>query len=58
MICVERFKIGLKRPLDRRSSLFLGYRREQRRSNVEGFDSNTDGFLFQLDVDIFGRGHK
>jgi hypothetical protein len=46
--------VGLRRPV--RPNLFLGgaYRSEDRRSNVDTFDTNADGFYFQLEWDIFG----
>jgi hypothetical protein len=46
--------VGLRRPV--RSNLFLSgaYRSEDRRSNVDTFDTNADGFYFQLEWDIFG----
>jgi Putative beta-barrel porin 2 len=47
--------VGLRRPIDRRMSAFAGYRWERRRSNIEPFENDTDGFVFQLDVDVFGR---
>ncbi|HEY7516187.1 MAG TPA: outer membrane beta-barrel protein, partial [Vicinamibacteria bacterium] len=47
--------VGLRRPIDRRMSAFAGYRWERRKSNVDPFENDTDGFLLQLDVDIFGR---
>jgi hypothetical protein len=47
--------VGLRRPLDRRTSAFAGYRWERRKSNVESFENDTDGLLIQLDVDFFGR---
>ncbi len=47
--------VGLRRPLDRRTSAFAGYRWERRRSNVEPFENDTDGLLLQIDVDVFGR---
>jgi hypothetical protein len=47
--------VGLRRPIDRRVSAFAGYRWERRRSNIAPFENDTDGFLLQLDVDIFGR---
>jgi hypothetical protein len=36
--------------------LFLSatYRRQERRSNLDAFDVNSDGFIFQLEWDIFG----
>ncbi len=47
--------VGLRRPIDRRISAFAGYRWERRRSNLKPFENDTDGFLLQLDVDVFGR---
>jgi hypothetical protein len=46
--------VGLRRPI--RQNLFLSgsYRSEDRRSNVDTFDSDADGFYFQLEWDIFG----
>ena len=46
--------VGLRRPV--RPNLFLigAYRSEDRRSNVDSFDTNSDGFYFQLEWDIFG----
>jgi hypothetical protein len=46
--------LGLRRPV--RPNLFLSgaYRSEDRRSNVDSFDTNADGFHFQLEWDIFG----
>jgi hypothetical protein len=45
---------SLRRPV--RQNLFLSgsYRSEDRRSNVNTFDSNADGFYIQLEWDIFG----
>ena len=45
---------GLRRPI--RQNLFLSgaYRSEDRRSNVDTFDTTADGFYFQLEWDIFG----
>ena len=45
---------SLRRPV--RQNLFLSgsYRSEDRQSNVNVFDSNSDGFYFQLEWDIFG----
>jgi len=45
---------GLRRPV--RHNLFLSaiYRRENRNSNVDGFDTNANGFYFQLEWDVFG----
>ena len=46
--------VGLRRPI--RHNLFLSgaYRSEDRRSNVDTFDTDADGFYFQLEWDIFG----
>ncbi len=46
--------VGLRRPV--RHNLFLSgsYRSEDRRSNVDTFDSDADGFYLQLEWDIFG----
>ncbi len=46
--------VGLRRPV--RPNLFLSaaYRSEDRRSNVDDFDTNTNGFYLQLEWDIFG----
>ncbi|HYN05038.1 MAG TPA: outer membrane beta-barrel protein [Vicinamibacteria bacterium] len=45
---------GLRRPI--RQNLFLSgaYRSEDRRSNLDAFDTTADGFYFQLEWDIFG----
>lgn len=45
---------GLRRPI--RENLFLSgaYRSEDRRSNVDTFDTDADGLYFQLEWDIFG----
>jgi hypothetical protein len=46
--------VGLRRPIAR--SLFLSgaYRSEDRRSNIDEFDTDADGFYLQLEWDIFG----
>ena len=46
--------VGLRRPV--RSNLFLSgaYRSEDRKSNIDTFDTDADGFYFQLEWDIFG----
>ena len=46
--------VGLRRPV--RQNLFLSgaYRSEDRRSNLDTFDTTADGFYFQLEWDIFG----
>jgi hypothetical protein len=46
--------VGVRRPV--RENLFLSgaYRREDRRSNVDDFDTDTSGFYLQLEWDVFG----
>jgi hypothetical protein len=46
--------VGLRRPV--RTNLFLSgaYRSEDRKSNVDEFDTDADGFYLQLEWDIFG----
>jgi hypothetical protein len=46
--------VGLRRPIVR--SLFLSgaYRSEDRRSNIDEFDTDADGFYLQIEWDIFG----
>ena len=46
--------VGLRRPVRRNLFLSGAYRSEDRRSNVDAFDTNADGFYFQLEWDIFG----
>ncbi len=46
--------VGLRRPVARKLSLGAAYRSEDRRSNVNRFDTNADGFYLQLEWDIFG----
>jgi len=50
--------VGLRRPV--RPNLFLSgaYRSEDRRSNVDTFDTNTDAFYFQLEWNIFGAAPR
>jgi hypothetical protein len=47
--------VGLRRPIHRQLFVAANYRREQRRSNLDEFDTNTDGFFLQLEWDIFGN---
>jgi hypothetical protein len=47
--------VGLRRPIHRQLFLAANYRREQRRSNLDEFDTNTDGFFLQLEWDVFGN---
>lgn len=46
--------VGLRRPLQRDLFLSASFRREQRTSNIDTFDSTADGFLLTLEWDIFG----
>jgi hypothetical protein len=46
--------VSLRRPLWQHLFLSGSYRSEDRSSNVNAFDSNADGFYFQLEWDIFG----
>jgi hypothetical protein len=47
--------VGLRRPIRRQLFVAANYRREQRRSNLVEFNTNTDGFFLQLEWDIFGN---
>jgi hypothetical protein len=47
--------VGLRRPVHRRLFLTATYRRQERRSNLDNFDLDADGFLLQLEWDIFGN---
>jgi hypothetical protein len=46
--------VGLRRPVVRDVYLSGAYRSEDRRSNVDTFDTDADGFYVQLEWDIFG----
>jgi len=46
--------VGLRRPIRPQLSLAASFRREQRRSNVDSFDSDANGFILSLEWDIFG----
>ncbi|HXK10119.1 MAG TPA: outer membrane beta-barrel protein [Vicinamibacteria bacterium] len=50
--------VGLRRPV--RQNLFLSgvYRKEDRNSNVDAFDTNATGFYFQLEWDILGAAPR
>lgn len=45
---------GLRRPLRWRLAISGTYRREDRRSNVDAFDTESDGFVIQLEWDALG----
>jgi hypothetical protein len=46
--------VGLRRPVHRQVFLSATYRRQERRSNLDAFDVDADGFILQLEWDIFG----
>jgi hypothetical protein len=46
--------VGLRRPVRHNIYLSGAYRSEDRTSNVDTFDTDSDGFYFQLEWDIFG----
>ena len=46
--------VGLRRPIARNFSLTGAYRKEDRSSNIDTFDTDSDGFYLQLEWDIFG----
>ena len=46
--------VGVRRAVYQRLFLSATFRREERRSNLEQFDTNADGFVLQLEWDIFG----
>ena len=50
--------VGVRRPV--LTNLFLSgaYRSEDRTSNVDTFDTDSDGFYFQLEWDIFGAPRR
>jgi hypothetical protein len=47
--------VGLRRPVHRQLVLSATYRRQERRSNIDNFDIDADGFILQLEWDIFGN---
>ena len=47
--------MGLRRPIARQFSLSAAYRKERRYSNLDQFDTDADGFYFQLEWDVFGK---
>ena len=48
------YHLGLRRSVLRQLFLSAVYRREERRSNLERFDTDSDGFYLQLEWDFFG----
>ena len=44
------WSVGVGRQLGWRSWLRADYRREERRSNIPGFDVTNDGFLIQFGI--------
>jgi hypothetical protein len=50
--------VGLRRPVVRNLFLSGAYRSEDRTSNVDTFDTDADGFYFQLEWDIFGEPRR
>jgi hypothetical protein len=50
--------VGLRRPVARKLYLSGAYRKEDRRSNVDTFDTNASGFYLQLEWDIFGASPR
>jgi hypothetical protein len=47
--------VGIRRPVHRNLFLSATYRRQDRESNLDNFDVNSDGFVLQLEWDIFGN---
>jgi len=45
---------ALRRPIARKLALSAAYRREERRSSLDAFDTDAEGFYLQLEWDIFG----
>jgi len=50
--------VGLRRPVRDNFFLSAAYRSEDRWSNVDAFDTDADGFYFQLEWDIFGAAPR
>ncbi len=46
--------VGLRRPIAGKLSLAGAYRKEDRTSNIDTFDTDSEGFYLQLEWDIFG----
>jgi hypothetical protein len=49
------FYVGIRRPVHRNLFLSATYRRQDRESNLDSFNVNSDGFILQLEWDIFGN---
>jgi len=49
------WRVGLRRAFGAGTSFAIGYRRERRRSNLDAFDSDTNGLVLQLDFNVFGN---
>jgi hypothetical protein len=50
--------VGLRRPVLRNLFLSGAYRSEDRTSNIDTFETDADGFYFQLEWDIFGEPRR
>jgi hypothetical protein len=48
------WRVGLRRAIGPAASFAFGYRRYRRRSNLDSFDSTTDGLILELGFNIFG----
>jgi hypothetical protein len=48
------YHVGLRRAVLRQLFLSAVYRHEERRSNLERFDTDSDGFYVQLEWNVFG----
>jgi hypothetical protein len=50
--------VGVRRPVRHNIYLSGAYRSEDRSSNVDTFDTDSDGLYFQLEWDIFGGSSR
>jgi hypothetical protein len=50
--------VGLRRPVRSWGQARAGYRRERRRSNIDLFDTVTDAFVLQFDLNLFGSARR
>jgi len=50
--------VGLRRPIARKLWLSGAYRKEDRTSNIDRFETDADGFYLQLEWDIFGSARR